>query len=120
MDHVQLGQEVRGLLGKIFRGQVLKEICSLKPSEQLIGLALDMLRKAERIASFGDPHRARSTGPLVDVLEQVMMYRAVVREIEVAGRYGSLARCVLISASKASSSSASRRSSRFLRTVEPS
>jgi hypothetical protein len=51
MDRVQLGQEVRGILGKIFRGQVLKEICSLKPPEQLIGLALDMLRKAERIAS---------------------------------------------------------------------
>src|SRR5262249_50978043 len=86
MDRVELAQKVRSVLGKVFRSQVLKEICNLQLAEQLVGLTLDILGKAERIATLCDANSTRFASPLVDILEQVMMDRAIMGEIKVAGR----------------------------------
>ena len=54
------------------------------PELQCRGLSLDILWKAKRIAALGYPHRAGRACPLVDILKQVMVDGAVVREIHQA------------------------------------
>ncbi len=84
VNHVQLRQEMRRLKREIIGHKVFKKAARLQRREQLRGLGLDLLRKAERIALFRNAHRAGFPRPCVDILEQVMMDGTIMREIKLA------------------------------------
>src|SRR5262245_21136311 len=78
MDSVQLGEEVRGDLREVARSQLAQELVLSQPSEQAAHLLGDVLRVAERAGALRNPHCSEFSGPIVDVLEQVMVDGAVV------------------------------------------
>src|SRR4051794_32595465 len=84
MDRIQFAQEM-GRLGH----ESLSGLCSdhrRKHIEKPLHLAVDILRKAERIASLRSSHRAVLASPTVDILEQVIMDAAIVARVITTAR----------------------------------
>ncbi len=70
-----------GICGEVSIRQVFQKVCILQLGEQFCGLSVDMLRKAERVALLRYAHCPNLACPLINILKQVVVNGAVVREI---------------------------------------
>ena len=82
MNGIQLSQEMSRLARELLDFEIPQVVGVPQFFEQACGLALDVLGIAEWIAAFRYPNGARLPGPIVNVLEEVIMDGTVVFEIQ--------------------------------------
>lgn len=86
MDGVQFGKEVRRILRKRLVVEPTKIIPSGKRGKERLHLRIDEFREAKRVAALGDADTPGPAGPVVDILEQVVVNRRVVRVVKRTAR----------------------------------
>ena len=86
MNGVDLGEIVRGPLGKALRGLVPKMTLSRQGTEKFAHLRVDVLRVTEHAVVLGDAYRPELSGPVIHVLEEMPVNGPVMGKTEPAGR----------------------------------
>jgi hypothetical protein len=84
MYGIELRKEVRRITRESSSLSVAQIILLCEPCPEPAHLAGDVLRIAEGARILREPYRPEPAGPVVNVLEQVVMDRAVVGDREVA------------------------------------
>src|SRR5947209_11435524 len=88
MNGIQLGENMSRRFRKLTGIELTKLLGRRKISEQLLQLGDDVLWIAEHVAALRRSHAAQFARPVVDILIEVPMKRAVMPLIEIAGRQG--------------------------------
>lgn len=86
VDRVDLGQQVRGVGREVAQRKAFEGVGVGQQLKDVLQLRLNVLRVAEPVTAFADPDTAELSGPVVDVLEQVMVERKVVGDVQIALR----------------------------------
>ena len=82
VDVVDIADDHRRLLRERRGGQPFEEARPDEPAVHVRHAGLDVAAKLELLAALADLDRAQLTGPVVNVLEQMAVDRAKVREVE--------------------------------------
>jgi hypothetical protein len=82
MDVVYVGHDRRGFMGEFRTAETLKKVHSRQPPADIRHSRFDELPKLKLLAALGELDRPNLAGPLIDVLEKMMVNGALMREVK--------------------------------------
>jgi hypothetical protein len=103
VNSIEFPEEMRRAGSEVGRGSIFQIALCLEPSEDALQFATDDLGIAKGAGTFGKAHFAIPAGPIIDVLEEVVVHCAEMsRDRRPAGN-GSSERAKVIAVSNSSS-----------------